>query len=164
MSEFPNLTEVLPDAATGPARRSTRGLPRHRYAEAFESLRDRGRRPRRGHRGPPRGSPWPRSAHRPRTAPGSPFAQNLFAAGGIETVVVPAADADRAGGLPVRTGQGVRRVRRRARRGPCAAGGTGHVWLAGRPAGYDGVESYVYTGCDAVAVLTEVLHQLGVAS
>ena len=41
--------------------------------------------------------------------------------------------------------------------------GVEHVWLAGRPAGYEGVESYVYTGCDAVAVLTEVQAQLGVA-
>jgi len=44
------------------------------------------------------------------------------------------------------------------------ANGVQHVWLAGRPAGYEGVESYVYTGCDAVAVLTEVHAQLGVAS
>jgi methylmalonyl-CoA mutase len=42
--------------------------------------------------------------------------------------------------------------------------GAGHVWLAGKPAGYDGVDSYVYAGCDAVAVLTEVLRQLGVAA
>ena len=101
------------------------------------------------------GSP---AAHAARVA----FAQNLFAAGGIETVVVPAADAT--GPVVCLCGPdkeyGSAAEHARALR----AGGTGHVWLAGRPAGYDGVEAYLYTGCDAVAVLTEVLHQLGVAS
>jgi methylmalonyl-CoA mutase len=37
------------------------------------------------------------------------------------------------------------------------------VWLAGRPTlGVDGVDGYVYAGCDALAVLRTVHEHLGV--
>jgi len=35
------------------------------------------------------------------------------------------------------------------------------VWLAGK--GYEGVDDYLYAGCDAVAVLDTTLRDLGVA-
>jgi methylmalonyl-CoA mutase len=37
------------------------------------------------------------------------------------------------------------------------------VWLAGRPElGVDGVDEYVYAGCDALAAIGTVHEQLGV--
>jgi len=43
-----------------------------------------------------------------------------------------------------------------------AAGAT-QVWLAGKPSlGVDGVDGYVYAGCDALDVLQRVHEQLGV--
>jgi methylmalonyl-CoA mutase len=160
VSEFPNLTEILPER-TPTRRRLDTKLPRHRYAEAFESLRDAADAHAAATGARPRvtlaalGSP---AAHAARVA----FARNLFAAGGVETVVVPAADATGPVVCLCGPDQEYESAAEHAR--ALRAGGTGHVWLAGRPASYEGVESYVYSGCDAVAVLTEVLHQLGVAS
>jgi methylmalonyl-CoA mutase len=40
--------------------------------------------------------------------------------------------------------------------------GASQVWLAGPPSlGVDGVDGYVYAGCDALAALRSVLDQLG---
>ena len=44
-----------------------------------------------------------------------------------------------------------------------SAGAT-HVFLAGRPGQYAGVDSYVFAGCDAVAVLSATLDRMGVSS
>lgn len=41
--------------------------------------------------------------------------------------------------------------------------GARHVFLAGRPGQYSGVDSYVFAGCDAVAVLTATLDRMGVS-
>ena len=160
VSEFPNLPEVRPSRQ--PARVSVaKGLPRHRYAEAFEALRDAADAHAAATGARPRvmvaalGSP---AAYGARVA----FAQNLFAAGGIETVVVPAARAS--GAVVCLAGPDAQYAESAVDAARTLRGsGAEHVWLAGKPAGYDGVDSYVYTGCDAVAVLTEVLHQLGVA-
>jgi methylmalonyl-CoA mutase len=43
-----------------------------------------------------------------------------------------------------------------------AAGAT-RVWLAGPPGDYDGVDSYLYSGCDALDVLSTTLRDLAVA-
>jgi methylmalonyl-CoA mutase len=159
VSEFPNLAEVLPKRQALPPV-PTR-LPTHRYAEAFESLRDAA------------------DAHaastgaRPRVvlaALGTPaaygarvsFAQNLFAAGGIQTVVADPASATGTVvcvcGTDKAYAASAEDVARSLREQ-----GVAHVWLAGRPASYEGVDAYIYTGCDAIAVLTTVLTQLGVA-
>jgi methylmalonyl-CoA mutase len=161
VSEFPNLTEVLPTREPiGPAT-SAGGLPSHRYAEAFESLRDAAD----AHAAATGARPLVTVA-----ALGSPavnaarvaFARNLFAAGGVETVVAPAAEAT--GSVVCLCGPDKEYESAAELAQSLRANGVRHVWLAGRPAGYEGVESYVYTGCDAVAVLTEVQAQLGVAS
>ncbi|GAA3294171.1 hypothetical protein GCM10020295_18010 [Streptomyces cinereospinus] len=41
--------------------------------------------------------------------------------------------------------------------------GAGHVFLAGRPGPYAGVDTYVFAGCDAVAVLCATLDRMGVS-
>src|SRR5262245_18497004 len=162
VSEFPNLTEVLPTreplrSAPAPAG----GLPTHRYAEAFESLRDAADAHAAATGARPRvtvaalGSPAANSA---RVA----FARNLFAAGGVETVLVPASEAT--GAVVCLCGPDKEYESAAGHARTLRARGVEHVWLAGRPAGHEGVDSYVYTGCDAVAVLAEVHGQLGVAS
>ncbi len=42
------------------------------------------------------------------------------------------------------------------------AAGASHVFLAGRPGQY-AVDSYVFAGCDAVAVLSATLDRMGVS-
>jgi methylmalonyl-CoA mutase len=43
------------------------------------------------------------------------------------------------------------------------AAGAEQVWLAGKPSlDVDGVDGYVFAGCDALSVLREVHEQLGV--
>jgi methylmalonyl-CoA mutase len=45
------------------------------------------------------------------------------------------------------------------------AAGAGQVWLAGKPSlGVDGVDGYVYAGCDALDVLRTVHEQVGVTA
>lgn len=151
VSEFPNLAERLPQRRPAPAPAGG-GLPRHRYAEAFERLRDRGD----AHPQRPTvrlvtlGSP---ASHGPRVT----FTTNLFAAGGIAVTTEPGpavavicgpdkAYADRA----APTAEQLR------------AEGVTRVLLAGR-GDFEGVDGYVYTGCDAVAVLTTTLADLGVS-
>jgi methylmalonyl-CoA mutase len=90
------------------------------------------------------------------------FARNLFAAGGVETVLVPAAEAT--GSVVCLCGPDKEYEAAAELAGSLRANGVEHVWLAGRPASYEGIDSYVYTGCDAVAVLEQVHGQLGVAS
>jgi methylmalonyl-CoA mutase len=90
------------------------------------------------------------------------FARNLLAAGGIETVVADPAGAagtvvcvcgtDKAYAEQAEDVAATLRDR-----------GVAHVWLAGKPASYAGVDAYLCTGCDAVDVLTTMLTQLGVA-
>ena len=42
------------------------------------------------------------------------------------------------------------------------AAGAAHVWVAGPPSlGVDGVDGYLYAGCDALAVLRSTIDQLG---
>ena len=141
------------------------GLPRHRYAEEFEALRDRAD----AHAAATGAAPTvflatlgPVAAHTARAS----FAANLFEAGGIATV--PGADAGtdpaeiagrvrrqrRDGGLPVLAPTRLYAERRRAGRGGAGgAPGRSRVWLAGPPGEYDGVDGYLYAGCDAVEVL-----------
>jgi len=52
-------------------------------------------------------------------------------------------------------------------RDAAGAAGARTIWLAGRPAEHsaehDGVDGYLYAGCDAIAVLETTLRDLGVA-
>ncbi|GAA4601355.1 methylmalonyl-CoA mutase [Actinoplanes octamycinicus] len=171
VTEFPDLDEQLPLRVPAPAGLAG-GLPRHRYAETFEALRDRaemhtaatGRRPTvfLATLGPP-------AVHNARAA----FAAGLFAAGGIavlrdETGDAPAdlAAAFRASGLSIvclcssdkRYAEDAGRVA-----AALAAAGARRVWMAGRPGPYEAVNSYLYAGCDAVDVLRTTLSDLEVA-
>jgi methylmalonyl-CoA mutase len=178
VSEFPNLSERLPARASLPTRPEG-GLPRHRYAEAFESLRDRAD----AH---PGGRPTvflatlgPLAAYSARAA----FAGNLFAAGGIATVLSGSAGVvSTVPGTGDEVAQTVAAFRSSAAAVAClcssdklyaegaapmaaalrAAGAT-RVWLAGPPGDYDGVDSYLYSGCDALDVLSTTLRDLAVA-
>ncbi|MFC0529731.1 methylmalonyl-CoA mutase family protein [Phytohabitans kaempferiae] len=167
VSEFPQLDERLPrEPATAATAPSAGGLPRHHYAEAFERLRERsdahaaatGARPTvfLATLGPP-------SAHTARAS----FAANLFAAGGIAAVTGDGqtAEAFRASGTAVACLCSSDRVygdAAEAAASSLAAAGARRIWLAGRPGGYEAVDSYLYSGCDAVEVLETTLRDLEV--
>ncbi|MFI9530404.1 methylmalonyl-CoA mutase family protein [Micromonospora rosaria] len=172
VSEFPHLDERLPQRPPAPAAPGG-GLPRHRYAQAYEALRDRadahetatGDRPTvfLATLGPP-------AAHNARAG----FAANLFAAGGIATVRPPVGPDDPARLAAEFTASGARvaclcssdrgyAASAEAVARALADAGATRVWLAGRPAGHSGVDDYLYTGCDAVAALETTLRDLGVA-
>jgi methylmalonyl-CoA mutase len=156
VSEFANLDEKLPrpahenEASTGPA------LPTRRDAEAFEDLRLRA----------------DRSATRPeallvtlgalaesRARVG--FASNFFGAGGVRvretTHDEPAAIACLCGSDKRYAAEAVGRAR------ALKAAGCRRVLLAGRPGPLEaalreaGVDGFLYAGCDAVALLSELL-------
>jgi methylmalonyl-CoA mutase len=152
VSEFASLEERRPARAPAPPPPAG-GLPRHRYAEAFETLRDAAD-----------GSGkvvslvtlGPVAAHTARAS----FAANLFAAGGVRTVhngpvteVVCICGSDRS--YAQEAAQTARRLK---------AEGAKTVWLAGKPAGYDHVDDYLYTGCDALAVLRRTHADLGLVA
>ncbi|CCH90161.1 Methylmalonyl-CoA mutase small subunit (MCM-beta) [Modestobacter italicus] len=158
VSEFPNPAEVLPSRRPAAAPPSG-GLPRVRAAAAFEDLRDavEAVEPR------PRvhlATLGPVARHTARAT----FAANLFGAGGLQTttgdgaasldgasvVCICGTDRDYADGAAALAAE-------------LRAAGAAQVWLAGPPSlGIDGVDGYVYAGCDAIAVLTTVLDQLGI--
>ena len=161
VSEFPNVAEKLPDRRPAPAEpaRGPGALPRVRAAQAFEALRDR------ADQGTDRpvvhlatlGKP---AANTARTT----FAANLFQAGGLAT---PAGDgADDLDGATVACICGSDRDY--ADGGAAAdlaarlrAAGVTRIWLAGKPdLAVEGVDGYVFAGCDAVDVLTTTLDEL----
>jgi methylmalonyl-CoA mutase len=170
VSEFPNLVERLPERPPDRRPPSRGALPRVRAAAAFEALRDRA------------------DAHERQTGMrpavflarlGSPasytaragFAANLFQAGGMQT---PAGDGD-AGQIASAFGESGARIaclcaadKTYAEAGAevaeaLRAAGAAKVLLAGKPGTLDGVDGHVFAGCDAVEVLTETLHELGVS-
>ncbi|MDM4719558.1 methylmalonyl-CoA mutase family protein [Micromonospora sp. WMMA1363] len=172
VSEFPDLEERLPIRPPAPAAPGG-GLPRHRYAEPYEALRDRSD----AHTVATGARPTvflatlgPAAAHNARAG----FAANLFAAGGIATVRPPVGDDDparlaaefAASGARVAclcsSDRGYAESAESVARALADAGAV-RLWLAGGPAGHTGVTDYLYAGCDAVAVLETTLRDLGVA-
>jgi methylmalonyl-CoA mutase len=162
VSEFPNPTEVLPIRRPA-APPLSGGLPRVRTAAAFEELRDR------VEAIEPRPQVYlatlgPVARHTARAT----FAANLFQAGGLQT---PAADG--AGGFAEAlttvacicgTDKDYAASAEELAAELRSAGAT-QVWLAGPASlGVDGVDGYVYAGCDALAALNSALEQLGVQS
>jgi methylmalonyl-CoA mutase len=156
VSEFPNLAEKLPDREPAPELLPTGGLPRVRAAQAFEELRDAG-----AGRRVYLATIGPVAKHTARAS----FAGNLFQAGGLET---PSGDG--VGGFAeaattvacicgtdkdyAATAAGLAEELR--------AAGAAQVWLAGKPdLAIDGVDGYVFAGCDALDVLHRVHEQLG---
>jgi methylmalonyl-CoA mutase len=161
VSEFPNLTERLPQRQPAADLHPTGGLPRVRAAQEYEELRDR------AEAAPQR----PRvylatigsvARHTARAT----FAGNLFQAGGLET---PSGDG--AAGLAV-AGTTVACIcgtdgdyadSAATLAAELRAAGATQVWLAGKPSlAVDGVDGYVYAGCDALDVLRTVHGLVGV--
>ena len=148
------------------------GLPRLRYAEPFEALRDRsdaqlaatGARPRAF-----LAAFGPVPAHSGRLA----FAANLLAAGGIEAVAGTGEPDDLVAAFQA-SGTSLALLCSSDRQyaeqaGPLAArfkaAGAVEVWIAGPPTlvqSEAGIDAAVFTGCDAVAALESMLRVLGV--
>ncbi|MFD6532522.1 methylmalonyl-CoA mutase family protein [Streptomyces sp. NPDC060184] len=171
VSEFPYLDERPVEREAAPAAPSG-GLPKVRRDEAFEALRSRSD----AHLATTGARPkvflaalGPASAHTARAS----FAANLFQAGGVETVHRPVtvdaatvADAFAASGAAIAclcSSDAVYEQEAASVAAALVAAGAGRVLLAGRPGEVDGVDGYVFAGCDAVAVLSSVLDRLGVA-
>ncbi|GAA2964259.1 methylmalonyl-CoA mutase family protein [Actinokineospora diospyrosa] len=172
VSEFPNLAERAPVRTPAPPA-PTGGLPVHRYAEAYEDLRDRSDRTLAETGARPRvflATLGPVAAHTARAT----FAANLFQAGGIETpdggVIT---DAETAAARFTGSGAAVAVICGSEKSyaelaAPVAqalkAAGAVRVLLAGKESEQhrqSGVDGFVFTGCDALAVLRDTLRTLG---
>ncbi|WP_448610147.1 methylmalonyl-CoA mutase family protein [Geodermatophilus sp. URMC 60] len=161
VSEFPNLAEKLPPRQPAADLRPTGGLPRVRAAQAFEELRDRAE----AADPPPQvylATIGPIARHTARAT----FAGNLFQAGGVATPsgdgASGLADAGTAVACICGTDKDYAESAAQLAADLRAAGAT-HVWLAGKPSlRVDGVDGYLYAGCDALDVLRTVHEQLGV--
>lgn len=161
VSEFPHLAEK--PVVREPAPRSpSGGLPRVRRDDAFEALRARsdahlaetGARPR-----VHLTALGPAAAHTARLT----FAANLFQAGGIEPVTEGTFEESGAREVCLCSSDAVYEEQAEAVTEALRAAGTRHVFLAGRPGPYAGADTYVFAGCDAVAVLTATLDRMGVS-
>ena len=163
VSEFPNLAEK--PVTRAPALSTVEGgLPRHRYAEGFEALRDASDAYLASHGERPKiflATLGPVAAHSARAG----FAANLFQAGGIEVVNPGATDdvagAFRASGTRVACLCGTDDAYASSAAEVAASLGADHVMLAGKGS-YDGVAGNVFAGCDALDVLTGLHAKLGV--
>ncbi|MEJ2861014.1 methylmalonyl-CoA mutase family protein [Actinomycetospora flava] len=166
VSEFPNLHEELPQRPPQPITEHDGGLPRRRYAQVFEELRDRA----------------DAADERPTvflatvgklaeyTARAS-FTTNLLHAGGIATTDGPGgtdpqeiAAAFREAGTPVAVIASSDKVYDQHAADVAAAlreAGATRILLAGRK-DVEGVDSTLYAGCDAAAVLDDTLKALEV--
>ncbi|MEV6331183.1 methylmalonyl-CoA mutase family protein [Streptomyces sp. NPDC051909] len=161
VSEFPHLAEKPVVREPAPAEPSG-GLPRVRRDEAFEALRARsdahlaatGARPR-----VYLAALGPAAAHTARLT----FAANLFQAGGIEPVTEGSFEDSGATEVCLCSSDAVYAERAAEEAAAFRAAGAGHVVLAGRPAAYPDADSYVFAGCDAVAVLSATLDRMGVS-
>jgi methylmalonyl-CoA mutase len=152
VSEFPDLSERRPVRAPAPAPPSG-GLPRMWYSQSFERLRDAAD----AAAQPPAVrlvTLGPPAAHSARAS----FAGNLFAAGGVRLADAPSPVACICGSDRAYAEEAAATARR------LRDEGVRTVWLAGKPAGYDGVDAYLYTGCDALAVLQQAHRDLGVVA
>ena len=165
VSEFPNLTEKLPQrkpaAEVLPA--TGAGLPRVRAAQEFEELRDR------ADAAPGRPQVYlatigPEARHTARAS----FAANLFQAGGLATPAADGASGLADAGTTVACICGTDKDYAESAAALAAdlrAAGAMSVWLAGKPSlDVDGVDGYVYAGCDALEVLRAAHEQLGVSA
>jgi methylmalonyl-CoA mutase len=165
VSEFADPAEQLLTRRPQPAK-VTGGLPRHRYAEPFEQLRDRS------------DARLAETGSRPKVflaALGTPaqhaarvsFARNLAEVGGVEPVVgtgAPAelAEAFSASGAAVACLCSADRVYAEQAEPVTAAlrsAGAAAVWIAGKPELATGeIDAAIHAGCDALARL-RALHE-----
>lgn len=171
VSEFPNLDEKPVERRPAPAEAGG-GLPKVRYAQGYEELRDRSDAHLAQHGVRPRvflATLGPIAKHTARSS----FAANLFQAGGIEPVAAgPTSDvadvlaaflhskADVAClcGTDLAYAEQADEVAAALRKAGVKA-----VFLAGKPSdAYEGITGFVHVGCDALDVLTTTLQTLGV--
>ena len=145
------------------------GLPRVRYAEPFEALRDRSDAQLAATGARPRvflAAFGPVSAHTGRLG----FARNLLAAGGIEAVVGAGEPAEltaafRASGSSLAllcSSDSEYAQQAGALAAELKAAGAAQVWIAGPPTlvGAE-IDAAVFTGCDAVAALESMAQVVG---
>ena len=161
VSEFPNLAERPVEREPAP-QRPAGGLPRVRRDDAYEALRARSEAHLAATGSRPRiflASIGPAAAHTARTA----FASNLFQAGGIEAVTEGTLADSGATEVCLCSSDALYEEQAAAVAAESRAAGASHVFLAGRPGQYAGVDSYVFAGCDAVAVLSATLDRMGVS-
>ncbi|MFE3068589.1 methylmalonyl-CoA mutase family protein [Streptomyces sp. NPDC059247] len=161
VSEFPNLAEQPVHRTPAPERPSG-GLPRVRRDEGYEALRARsdahlaatGSRPR-----VYLAALGPAAAHSARLA----FAANLFRAGGIEPVTEGTFEESGAREACLCSSDAVYEESAATAAAGLRAAGAAHVLLAGRPAAHPGVDTHLFAGCDAVALLSTALDRMGVS-
>ncbi|MDP9459866.1 MAG: methylmalonyl-CoA mutase subunit beta [Actinomycetota bacterium] len=158
VSEFPNLAQTLPSREPAAPVLPSGGLPRVRAAQEYEALRDAA---------DAAGRPavylatiGPIARHTARAS----FAGNLFQAGGLATPSGDGASGLAGAGTTVAcicgTDKDYASEAARLAAELKDAGAT-QVWLAGKPElAVDGVDGYVFAGCDALAVLRTVHDQL----
>ncbi|GAA4541118.1 methylmalonyl-CoA mutase family protein [Amycolatopsis samaneae] len=168
VSEFPDLAEKPVVRAPAPSTVEG-GLPRHRYAEGYEALRDASDAHLAEHGARPRvflATLGLVAAHTGRAT----FAANLFQAGGLEPVNPGATDdlpgEFRASGAKIACLCGTDDAYAAEAATAAAAlaeAGAETVLLAGKPQDLPGVGGYVFTGCDALEILTGIHAQLGVS-
>ncbi|GAB3297005.1 methylmalonyl-CoA mutase family protein [Parasphingorhabdus pacifica] len=172
VTEFPNLDEQPVRREPAP-QRPTGGLPRIRYAEDFELLRDAadaraeetGSRP-----GVFLATLGPLAAHTARAS----FARNLFAAGGLATPEAGPTDsaadvveAFKHSASPVVclcSSDTIYAERAAETALALKRAGAEHVVLAGKPSGTppEGVDGFIHAGCDALDTLQDTHRRLGV--
>ncbi|OXS35877.1 methylmalonyl-CoA mutase family protein [Streptomyces sp. XY006] len=161
VSEFPFLAEKPVVRESAPEQPSG-GLPRVRRDEAFEALRARSDAHLAATGSRPRiylAALGPAAAHTARLT----FASNLFQAGGIEPVTGGTFADSGASEAVLCSSDALYEEQAAARAAELKEAGASHVFLAGRPGEYPGVDAYVFAGCDAVAVLSATLDRMGVA-
>ncbi|NEB79279.1 methylmalonyl-CoA mutase [Streptomyces sp. SID14478] len=161
VSEFPDLAErpVVREPAPAPL---PGGLPRVRRDEAFEVLRARSDAHLAATGARPRvflATLGPAAAHTARLT----FAANLFQAGGIEPVTDGTFEDSGASEVCLCSSDALYAELAESEAESVRSAGASHVFLAGRPGSYAGVDTYVFAGCDAVAVLSTTLDRMGVS-
>jgi methylmalonyl-CoA mutase len=172
VSEFPNLLEPIPAHANlGP--RPEGALPRIRYSEVFEALRDRSEAYLASTGARPKVVLATIGALRDYTARVG-FASGALAPGGIDVVEIDASDADAlaaafASGITVAclcSSDGLYGEQGESAAAAVLAAGAKKLYLAGRPARdreaplrEAGVNAFLYMGSDIVAAITDVLDQ-----
>lgn len=101
----------------------------------------------------------PAAAHTARLT----FASNLFQAGGIEPVTEGTFEDSGATEACLCSSDALYEEQAAETARTLRAAGAGHVFLAGRPGQYPGVDGYVFAGCDTVTVLSTALDRMGVS-
>ncbi|WP_330460335.1 methylmalonyl-CoA mutase subunit beta [Streptomyces sp. NBC_00820] len=160
VSEFPLLAEKPVEREPAPEPPSG-GLPRVRRDEAYEALRARSDAHLAATGARPRVFLATLGSAAEYTARAT-FAANLFQAGGIEPVTDGTFEDSGATEAVLCSSDAVYAEQAEPAAESLRASGARHVALAGR-GDHSGIDSYVFAGCDAVAVLSATLDRMGVS-